>query len=216
MSDSRFTLTPHDALLVIDMQNDFILPGAPLQVPGGAEIIPGINALASCFPNVIVTQDWHPAGHISFASTHPGQQPFTGSVETHYGTQVLWPVHCLQGSPGAALHADLHIPHAQLILRKGWRRDMDGYSAFFENDRSTPTGLAAFLHERALTRLFVAGLALDFCAGHSATAAARLGFHTVLVDDLTRAVGLPGSLATVEQALTEAAVQRAHSSEITR
>ena len=214
MSDRRLTLTPHDALLVIDMQNDFILPGAPLQVQGGEEIIRGINALAARFDNVLVTQDWHPAGHISFASTHPGQQPFTGSVETHYGTQVLWPDHCLQGSPGAELHAELHIPHAQLILRKGWRKTMDGYSAFFENDRSTPTGLAAYLRERGLTRLFFAGLALDFCAGHSATAAARLGFETILIDDLTRAVGLPGTVEAVEQALAEQSVQRIHSSAI--
>ena len=216
MSDSRLTPTPHDVLLVIDMQNDFILPGAPLEVAGAIEIIPGINTLARRFDHVLLTQDWHPAGHISFASTHPGQQPFTGSIEASYGTQVLWPDHCLQGSAGAALHADLDIPHAELILRKGWRKNMDGYSAFFENDRVTPTGLAAYLRERALTRLFFAGLALDFCVGHSATAAARLGFQTFVVEDLTRAVGLPGTVEAVEQAFAEQSIHRIPSSDLTR
>ncbi len=204
----------HEALLVIDMQNDFILPGAPLAVAGAIEIIPGINTLAARFEHVILTQDWHPAGHISFASSHPGRHPFTDTIEAPYGTQTLWPDHCLQGSPGAEIHPDLDIPHAELILRKGFREHVDSYSAFFENDRVTPTGLAAYLRERGLTRLFFAGLALDFCMGHSATAAARLGFQTHVLTDLTRAVNLPGTVAATEQAFTEQGVRRITSEEL--
>ena len=212
-------LTPHDALLVIDMQNDFLLPGAPLEVPGGLALVPGINTLASRFDHVFCTQDWHPAGHISFASTH-GKQPFTDSVAASYGTQALWPDHCLQGSPGADLHSGLDLPQAELILRKGFRTGVDSYSAFFENDRVTPTGLAAYLRERALTRLFFVGVALDFCVGHSATAAARLGFETFVVDDLTRPVDLPatathaGTVSSIDQALTGAGIHRISASAI--
>ena len=137
--------TLHDALLVVDMQNDFMLPGAPLEVHGALDILPGINALARQYASVLLTQDWHPAGHISFASTHAGKQPLTDTVEAAYGTQTLWPDHCLQGTAGAALHTDLVIPQAELILRKGFRDNVDSYSAFFENDRVTPTGLAGSL-----------------------------------------------------------------------
>ena len=154
-------LTPHDALLVIDMQNDFASPSGALSVPGGEAILPGINALAARFPHVILTQDWHPAAHISFASTH-NLRPFTDTVSAPYGTQALWPDHCIQGTPGAALHPALDIPHAELILRKGFRRDIDSYSAFTENGRATPTGLTGYLRERGLTRLFLCGLAYDF------------------------------------------------------
>ena len=206
-------LTPHDALLVIDMQNDFLLPGAPLEVRGGLALIPGINAFASRFAHVLCTQDWHPANHISFASTH-GKQPFTNSIEASYGIQALWPDHCLQGSVGAELNSSLDLPGAELILRKGFRTGVDSYSAFFENDRVTPTGLAAYLRERALTRLFFVGVALDFCVGHSATAAARLGFTTFVVDDLTRPVDLPatathpGTVDTITRDLAIAGVHR--------
>ena len=181
-----------DALLVIDMQNDF-MPGGPLEVKEGDLIIPEINALAARFEHVILTQDWHPEDHISFAASHPGKHPFVDTVEAPYGTQTLWPVHCVQGTLGAALHPDLAIPHAELILRKGYRQDIDSYSAFFENDGATPTGLAGYLRERGLTRLFFAGLAYDFCVGSSALAAARLGFESLVIEDLTRAVGLPAT-----------------------
>jgi len=200
-----------DALLVIDMQLDFLPStsgiGGALAVADGNAILPGINALAAKFPHVILTQDWHPRGHISFASTH-GLQPFTDTVEAAYGTQTLWPDHCIQGSPGAQLHPDLDIPHAELILRKGFRSDIDSYSAFTENDAATPTGLAGYLRERGLTRLFFTGLAYDFCVGFSALAAARLGFESLVVEDLSRAVNLPGTVEKTNNAFAAANVQR--------
>ncbi len=207
-------LTPHDALLVIDMQNDFLLEGAPLEVRGGRGLIPGINALACRFTHVLCTQDWHPAGHISFAGTH-GKQPYTDTIEAPYGTQALWPDHCLQGTPGADLHAGLDLPRTELILRKGFRKEIDSYSAFFENDRVTPTGLAGYLRERAFTRLFFTGVAYDFCVGHSATAAARLGFESFVVEDLTAAVNLPGTVTTTNDDFTKQDVHRIHGSDLT-
>lgn len=212
-------LTPHDALLVIDMQTDFLLEDAPLPVRGGLNLIPGINAAGRRFEHVVLTQDWHPRSHISFASTH-GLQPYTDTVEAAYGTQTLWPDHCLQGTPGADIHPGLHLPHAELILRKGCRTSVDSYSAFFENDRVTPTGLAAYLRERSLTRLFFAGIAFDFCLGHSAAAAARLGFHTFVLDDLTAAIDLPatatqpGTVAAISQELSSLGVQRIRSTAV--
>ena len=205
-----FALRPTDALLVIDMQLDF-LPGGALAVAGGDQIIPGINALAARFDHVILTQDWHPEGHISFASTH-NLRPFVDAIDAPYGKQTLWPDHCLQDSPGAALHSDLNIPHTELILRKGFRRSIDSYSAFTENDGTTPTGLAGYLRERNLQRLFFTGLAYDFCVGFSALAAAELGFESIVVDDLTRAVGLPGTVDTTNKAFAEAKVQLTQSS----
>ncbi len=187
-----FTLQPTDALLVIDMQNDF-LPGGPLGVPEGDTIIPGLNALAARFDHVILTQDWHPGGHISFASTHVGKRPFTDTVDAPYGPQTLWPDHTIQGSRGAQLADALDMPHAELILRKGFRGAIDSYSAFLENDRTTGTGLTGFLRERGLTRLFFSGLAYDFCVGFSALDAVRLGFEAIVVEDLSRGVGLPGT-----------------------
>jgi nicotinamidase/pyrazinamidase len=186
-------LTPHDALLVIDMQTDFASPTGALSVRDGEAILPGINILAARFEHVILTQDWHPRGHISFASTH-GKQPFNDTVEAPYGTQTLWPDHCVQDTPGAAIHPGLHIPHAELLLRKGFRQDIDSYSAFLENDRVTPTGLAGYLRERGLTRLFFCGLAYDFCVGSSAVDGAKLGFECIVLEDLTRAVNLPGTV----------------------
>ena len=206
-------LRPTDALLVIDMQLDF-LPGGTLAVKDGDAILPGINALAARFDHVILTQDWHPRGHISFASTH-GRQPFTDTVRAAYGTQTLWPDHCIQGTPGAQLHPDLDIPHAELILRKGFRRDIDSYSAFTENDSVTPTGLAGYLRERGLTRLFFTGLAYDFCVGFSALAAARLGFESLVVEDLSRAVGLPGTVEKTNAGFAAAGVQRILTSDVT-
>jgi len=203
------SLRSTDALLVIDMQLDF-LPGGALAVADGDAILPGINALAAHFDHVILTQDWHPRGHISFASTH-GKQPFVDTVQAAYGTQTLWPDHCLQGSPGAALHPELDIPHAELLLRKGFRRDIDSYSAFTENDGVTPTGLTGYLRERGLTRLFFTGLAYDFCVGFSALAAAQLGFESLVVEDLARAVNLPGTVETTNTGFAAAGVQRIQS-----
>jgi nicotinamidase/pyrazinamidase len=199
-----------DALLVIDMQLDF-LPGGALAVADGDAILPGINALAARFDHVILTQDWHTPNHISFASTH-GLHPFTDTVQAPYGTQHLWPDHCIQGTPGADLHPDVAIPHAELILRKGFRKDIDSYSAFTENDQHTPTGLAGYLRERGLTRLFFSGVAYDFCVGFSALAAARLGFESFVIEDLTRAVNLPNSVNTTNVAFAAASVQRIPSS----
>jgi nicotinamidase/pyrazinamidase len=203
-------LLPTDALLVIDMQLDF-LPGGALAVADGDSILPGINVLAARFDHVLLTQDWHPRGHISFASTH-GLQPFTDTIEAPYGTQTLWPDHCIQGTRGAELHPNLSIPHAELILRKGFRKDIDSYSAFTENDRVTTTGLAAYLQARGLTRLFFAGLAYDFCVGFSALAAAGLGFESLVIEDLTRAVNLPNTIDATNAAFAAANVQRISSS----
>ncbi len=201
-----------DALLVIDMQLDF-LPNGPLAVAGGDLILPGINALAARFDHVILTQDWHPPNHISFASTH-GLHPFTDTIQAPYGTQHLWPDHCIQGTPGAELHPDLSIPHAELILRKGCQRNVDSYSAFTENDRTTTTGLAAYLQARGLTRLFFTGVAYDFCVGFSALAAAALGFESLVVEDLTRAVDLPHTVDATNTAFAAAGVQRISSSQL--
>ena len=206
-------LRPTDALLVIDMQLDF-LPGGALAVTDGDAIIPGINALAARFDHVILTQDWHPRNHISFASSHPGKHPFTDTIEAPYGTQTLWPDHCIQGTHGANLHPDLSIPHAELILRKGCQRNVDSYSAFTENDQQTPTGLAGYLRERGLTRLFFTGLAYDFCVGFSALAAARLGFESIVIEDLSRAVNLPNTVDATNTAFAAASVQRISSSEL--
>jgi nicotinamidase/pyrazinamidase len=203
-----------DALLVIDMQLDF-LPGGSLAVTDGDAILPGINALAARFEHVILTQDWHPRGHISFASTH-GLAPFTDTIEAPYGTQALWPDHCIQGSRGAELHPDLDIPHTELILRKGFREGIDSYSAFTENDGITPTGLTGYLRERGLTRIFFTGVAYDFCVGFSALAAARLGFEAIVVEDLSRAVALPGTVDTTNAAFSDAGVQRISAAELTR
>jgi nicotinamidase/pyrazinamidase len=199
-------LRPTDALLVIDMQIDF-LPGGALAVADGDAVIPGINALAARFDHVILTQDWHPRSHISFASTH-GKQPFADTIQAPYGTQTLWPDHCIQGTRGAEIHPDLDISHAELILRKGFRRDIDSYSAFTENDGTTPTGLAGYLRERGFERLFFTGLAYDFCVGFSVLAAARLGFESIVVEDLSRAVGLAGTVDSTNAAFAAADVQR--------
>jgi nicotinamidase/pyrazinamidase len=199
-------LHPTDALLLIDLQPDF-MPGGALAVAGGDEILPLVNALAHRFDHVILTQDWHPPQHISFASSHAGQQPFA-RIEVAYGPQTLWPDHCLQRSPGAALHPAIDIPHAELILRKGFRREIDSYSAFLENDHTTPTGLAGYLRERGLKRLFIAGLAYDYCVRFSAIDGKALGFETIVLEDATRAVNLPGSVDQTNAALAEAAIPR--------
>ena len=205
-------LAPTDALLVIDMQRDF-LPCGALAVPDGDAIIPGINAIAARFPHVILTQDWHPPGHISFASSHPGKRPFE-TIEVAYGTQHLWPDHCVQNTPGAEIDPRVQIPQAELILRKGFRQNIDSYSAFLEDDHTTPTGLAGYLRERNLTRLFLCGLAYDFCVGFSATDGAALGFVCHVLEDLSRAVGLPGSIEATNAALAALNIPRIDSTAI--
>lgn len=181
-----------EALVVIDVQNDFCEGGA-LAVAGGSGIVPGINALWDDFAVVVLTQDWHPANHASFAANHPGAAPFS-TTQMPYGPQTLWPTHCVQGTPGAEFHPDLRRD-AQLILRKGFRPEIDSYSAFFENDRRTPTGLGGYLRERSVTRLTLVGLATDYCVNYSAQDGARLGFAVTVREDLTRAIDLDGSLA---------------------
>ncbi|MCA8881044.1 MAG: bifunctional nicotinamidase/pyrazinamidase [Rhodobacteraceae bacterium] len=181
-----------EALIVIDIQNDFCEGGA-LEVPGGSEIVQPVNALMQDFRVVVLSQDWHPARHSSFASEHPGKQPLE-LIEMPYGPQVLWPDHCIQGSVGAAFHPDLDVDCADLILRKGFRREIDSYSAFYENDRTTPTGLHGYLRERGVTRVVVVGLALDFCVQYSAVDAATHGFETVVLPEFCRAIDVNGSL----------------------
>ncbi|MDG1280942.1 MAG: bifunctional nicotinamidase/pyrazinamidase [Pseudorhodobacter sp.] len=188
------------ALIVIDVQNDFC-PGGALAVAGGDQIVPGINALMDDFGAVILTQDWHPAGHSSFASSHAGADPFS-LTDMPYGPQVLWPDHCVQGSAGAAFHADLRLDPADLILRKGYRPAIDSYSAFFENDRKTPTGLHGYLQDRGFNSLVLTGLATDFCVAYSALDAAALGYAVTLRLDLCRAIDMDGSLAAMTAQMT--------------
>jgi nicotinamidase/pyrazinamidase len=186
-----------DVLIVVDVQNDFC-PGGALPVPEGGQVIAPILRMAPQFEHIVLTQDWHPPNHTSFAAAHPDKKPFD-SVELDYGEQTLWPPHCVQGSKGAEFHTALHLPQAELILRKGFRPQIDSYSAFFENDRTTATGLAGYLRERGFMRVFLAGLAYDFCVGYSALDARRLGFEAVVVRDACRAIDLNGSVAKIEE-----------------
>jgi nicotinamidase/pyrazinamidase len=195
-----------DLLLIIDVQNDFC-PGGALAVADGDAVVPVINRLAGRFGHVVLTQDWHPSGHSSFATSHPGSAAFE-TIAMPYGQQTLWPDHCVQGTPGAAFHPDLQTERAELVIRKGFRNAIDSYSAFYENDRSTPTGLAGYLRERGLRRVFLAGLATDFCVHYSAVDACRLGFDTVLIEDGCRAIDLAGSLDAAFAAMAAAGVQR--------
>ncbi|HEX9461544.1 MAG TPA: bifunctional nicotinamidase/pyrazinamidase [Alphaproteobacteria bacterium] len=181
-----------DVLIVVDVQNDFC-PGGWLAVPGGDEVIPGINRLISRFRHVVLTQDWHTPAHRSFASSHPGRQPFE-TIALPYGPQVLWPDHCVQGTHGAAFHDALDATSAELIVRKGYHPDIDSYSAFFENDRRTPTGLGGYLRERGLRRVYLAGLATDFCVRYSAEDARALGFEVLVIEDACRGIDTGGSL----------------------
>lgn len=193
-----------DALLVVDIQNDFCPDGA-LAVPEGDAVVPLVNRLAREFAHVILTQDWHPAGHASFAGAHPGRRPFD-TIEVSYGAQILWPDHCVQGTRGAAFHPGLDIPHAELVLRKGFRAEIDSYSAFRENDRRTPTGLAAYLRERGLERLTLCGLATDFCVLFSAIDAREAGFEVSVAAAACRGIDVDGSLARAMRAMTDAGV----------
>lgn len=193
-----------DLLVVVDVQNDFC-PGGALPVPNGDEVIEVIHRIAPCFEHVVLTQDWHPPGHHSFAGAHSGKEAFE-TATLHYGEQTLWPDHCVQGTWGAEFHPSLNLTRAELILRKGFRSNIDSYSAFFENDRSTSTGLTGYLRERRFKRAFFAGLAYDFCVGHSALDARKLGFQAVVVRDACREIDLNGSVATMEAAFINSGV----------
>lgn len=195
-------------LLVVDVQNDF-LPGGALAVTDGDAVVQPCRDLAARFDHVILTQDWHPAGHVSFATSHPGGAVLDAVTLPDGRSQILWPEHCLQGSPGAALARDLEVAHAELVIRKGYRRDLDSYSAFMEADGSTATGLAGYLRERGLRRVIVCGLATDFCAGWSAIDASRAGFETWLVTDATRGIDAHGSMARAFADMTAAGVKQA-------
>jgi nicotinamidase/pyrazinamidase len=195
-----------DLLLIIDVQNDFC-PGGALAVADGDATVPVINRLSERFGHVAVTQDWHPPSHSSFATSHPGSRAFE-TIAMPYGPQTLWPDHCVQGTSGAALHPLLSTERAELIIRKGFRPEIDSYSAFFENDRRTPTGLAGYLRERGLKKIFLVGLATDYCVHYSAVDARRLGFDTVVIEAGCRAIDLNGSLAAAWTSMQEAGVQR--------
>ena len=190
-----------DALLVIDVQNDFC-PGGNLAIAEGDAVVPVINRLAPRVPTVVLTQDWHPAGHLSFASSHPGKAPFD-TVTVAYGDQVLWPDHCIQQTEGAAFHPDLRLPQAQMVIRKGFRPAIDSYSAFFENDKATHTGLTGYLRERGVERVICTGLAYDVCVRYSAEDAQAAGFETVIIKDACRGVNAHGSLDAAEQSFAE-------------
>lgn len=195
------TITDRDVLLVVDVQNDFC-PGGALPVERGHEVAPLINRHAALFRHVVLTQDWHPPGHHSFASAHAGRAPFQ-QITVAYGPQILWPDHCVQGTPGAEFHPGLAVPHAELILRKGFRREIDSYSAFYENDHVTPTGLGGYLRERGFARVFIVGLALDFCVRYSAEDARRIGFDVVVIEEGCRGIDVEGSVAQTRAALKE-------------
>jgi len=203
---------PTDVLLVIDVQNCFT-PGGSLAVKDGDTIIPLINKLGGYFEHVVLTQDWHTPGHVSFASSHSGKKPFE-AIKLPYGDQVLWPDHCVEGTPGAELHPALKIPHAQLIIRKGYRREIDSYSAFMEADGKTPTGLAGYLKERGLTDCYFAGLATDFCVAWSALDARKAGFNAAVIEDACRGIDVQGSMAKAWADMQAAGVKRIQSSDI--
>jgi nicotinamidase/pyrazinamidase len=209
---AQSAISEQDVLLVVDVQNDFC-PEGRLAVPRGDEVVPLVNRLAARFQHVVLTQDWHPAGHLSFASTHPGREPYE-TIEVSYGAQILWPDHCVQATPGAALRGDLHIPHAELVLRKGYHRDIDSYSAFYENDRRTHTGLGGYLRERGFTRVFLAGLAFDFCVRYSCEDAKREGFDVVVFEDACRGIDIDGSMQATRRLLDAIGVSRCVSIEV--
>lgn len=198
MTDA-ITLSREDILVVVDIQNDFC-PGGSLAVPRGDEVVPLVNRLGEHFDHVVLTQDWHPRDHRSFASAHPGKKPYD-TVQLSYGPQILWPDHCVQGTPGGEFRSDLLIPKAELVLRKGYHREIDSYSAFFENDRKTNTGLTGYLRGRGFTRIFLAGLAFDFCVRYSAEDARKVGFDVVVIEDACRGIGVDGSIEETRRQL---------------
>ena len=201
-----------DAFLVVDVQNDF-LPGGALAVEGGDEIVPLVNALARRFAVLVLTQDWHPAGHASFASSHPGKRPFQ-TMRLPYGEQILWPDHCIQGTSGAAFAAGLDVPHAQVVIRKGFHRKIDSYSGFLEADRKTKTGLDGYLKSRGVKQVFCAGLATDFCVAWTALDARRFGFQAAVIEDACRAIDQDGSLQVAWKAMKKAGVRRLSSASL--
>lgn len=207
-------ITPHDVLIVTDVQNDFC-PGGALAVPDGGAVIPVIHRIAPLFAHIILTQDWHSPHHMSFAHAHPGKCPFE-DIEVSYGAQTLWPDHCIQGTPGADFHPDLHLPQAELILRKGFHPEIDSYSAFFENDRTTATGLCGYLRERRLNRVFLVGLAYDYCVGYSALDARAHGFQSVVIRDACRAIALNDSIERIEREFAVAGVWVIESGQLLR
>jgi nicotinamidase/pyrazinamidase len=207
---SLITPAQDAALIVVDVQNGFC-DGGNLAVAGGAQVVPIINRLAPAFANIVITQDWHPAGHASFASAHPGKTAFD-TTEMFYGSQVLWPDHCVQGTPDAALHADLNLPTAQLIIRKGFHAGIDSYSAFMEADRQTQTGLQAYLKQRGIRSVYVVGLATDFCVAWTALDASAAGFETTVIEDACRAIDMNGSLAAAWAQMQSQGVKRLQSS----
>jgi nicotinamidase/pyrazinamidase len=211
---AQATIKPdtHSVLIVVDVQNCF-MPGGSLAVKQGDEVVPIINKLAQSFQNVVITQDWHHPQHVSFASQHPGKKPFE-QIKLPYGQQVLWPDHCVQGTEGAALHKDLSIPNAQLVIRKGFRQNVDSYSAFVEADRKTSTGLAAYLKARGIRTCYVAGLATDFCVAWTALDARKAGFNATVIEDASRGIDLNGSLAKAWADMTAAGVKRVQSADI--
>jgi nicotinamidase/pyrazinamidase len=210
LAQSKIKPGAQDVLLVVDVQNCFV-PGGNLPVKEGDQIVPLNNRLAKAFEHVVLTQDWHTPGHISFASSHQGKKPFE-TVSLPYGTQVLWPDHCVQGTNDANLHPALSIPHAELIIRKGYRQQMDSYSAFYEADGKTPTGLTGYLKDRGLKKVYLVGLATDFCVAWSALDARKAGFEAAVIEDATRGIDAGGSLAKAWQDMTGAGVQRLQSS----
>lgn len=203
-------ITSRDVLVVTDVQNDFC-PGGALPVPDGDAVIPVIHRIAPGFQHIVLTQDWHPTGHVSFASSHPGRRP-NDVISVPHGEQRLWPDHCIQGSPGAEFHPSLHLAQAELILRKGYRPHIDAYSIFFENDHATPSGFAAYCRERGLERIFFAGLAYDFCVGFSALDARRCGFAAAVIRDACRAIDVSGSVAGMDAAFARDGVSIVDSS----
>jgi nicotinamidase/pyrazinamidase len=208
----KVSISDQSALIVVDVQNCF-LPGGSLAVKDGDQVIPVINRLARGFVNVIMTQDWHTPGHVSFASSHAGKQPFE-TIKLGYGDQVLWPDHCVQGTPGADISRDVAIPHAALVIRKGYHKDMDSYSAFFEADHKTPTGLGGYLSQRGIETVFVTGLATDFCVAWTAIDARRLGLETYVVEDACRGIDTHGSLAAAWADMEKAGVKRITSADL--
>ena len=212
LAGGKIKPTDADALLVIDVQNCFI-PGGSLAVKEGDLIVPLINQIARSFSNVVLTQDWHTADHVSFASQHPGTKPFE-AIKLDYGTQVLWPDHCVQGTEGAQVHSGIDIPQAQLVIRKGYHRDVDSYSGFLEADRKTETGLAGYLKGRKIKQVFVCGLATDYCVAWSALDARKFGFQAAVIEDACRGIDINGSIAAAWKDMTAAGVKRIQSTDI--
>ena len=209
---AKITPDAKSALIVVDVQNGFVTGGA-LPVKDGEAVVPVINKISAGFQNIVVTQDWHPAGHLSFASSHPGKKPFE-TTELSYGTQVLWPDHCVQGTDDAALHKDLKLPTEQIIIRKGLHKKIDSYSAFDEADHKTTTGLAGYLNARGIKTVYVTGLATDFCVAWTAMDARTAGFTVYVIEDATRAIDLNGSLAAAWKAMADKGVKRIQSTDL--